>query len=65
MEMDFSEEEDEDDEHVIEEDNEAPAEEPHEEFIDITKQSEITDNDGIIRDDVIDSILSDVDSLES
>ena len=65
MEMDFSEEEDEDDEHIIEEDNEAPAEEPHEEFIDITKQSEITDNDGIIRDDVIDSILSDVDSLES
>lgn len=37
---------------------------PEEEFVDITKQAEITDNNGVIRDDVIDSILSDVDGLK-
>lgn len=52
------------DEHVIEEEPEAAAEEPQqEEYIDITSQSFITDNDGIIRDDIIDSIISDVEDL--
>ena len=61
MEMEIPEEDD--DEHIIEEETEPVAEEPVEEYIDITKQSEITDNEGIIRDDVIDSILSDVETL--
>lgn len=52
-----------DDDHVIEEDEDYAEEEPAEEYIDITQQSEITDESGIIRDDVIDSILSDMDSL--
>ncbi|MBQ5399196.1 MAG: asparagine synthase (glutamine-hydrolyzing) [Ruminococcus sp.] len=52
-----------DDDHVIEEDEDYAEEEPAEEYIDITQQSEITDESGIIRDDVIDSILNDVDAL--
>ncbi len=55
--------EDDDDAHVIEESYEETVEEPVEEYIDITRQSEITDDDGIIRDDVIDDILSNVDEL--
>ena len=51
------------DEHIIEENaEEAPA--PAEEFVDITKQSEITDSKGVIRDDVIDSILGDIGSFK-
>ena len=62
MEMPVEEDVDED-EHIIEEDQSAVPEEPAEEYIDITSRSIITDNAGIIRDDVIDSILSDVESL--
>ena len=51
------------DEHIIEEDKNANVDEPVEEYIDITSQSIITDNSGIIRDDVIDSILFDVENL--
>ena len=51
------------DEHIIEEDQTAAPEEPVEEYIDITSQSIITDDAGIIRDDVIDSILYDVENL--
>ena len=53
-----------DDDHVIDESDADSVEEPDEEYIDITQQSEITDDDGIIRDDVIDSILNDVDSFK-
>ncbi len=53
------EEEAQEDEHIIDEEQAAPVEEPEEEYIDITQQSGITDDAGIIRDDVIDSILSD------
>ncbi len=53
------------DEHIIEENGTETYVEPDEEYVDITKQSEITDNEGIIRDDVIDSILNDVDSFKS
>ena len=67
MEMEPEEEEeeadDENDEHIIEEEQSAPPEEPVEEYIDITSQSVITDNSGIIRDDVIDSILNDVENF--
>jgi hypothetical protein len=52
-----------DDDHVIDESEEENPVEPAEEYIDITQQSEITDDEGIIRDDVIDSILNDVESL--
>ena len=62
MEMEPEEDVDED-EHIIEEDQNVVPEEPDEEYIDITSQSIITDNDGIIRDDVIDSILFDVENL--
>ncbi len=51
------------DEHIIEEDQTVAPEEPVEEYIDITSQSIITDDAGIIRDDVIDSILYDVENL--
>jgi len=51
------------DEHIIEEDQSAPAQEPVEEYVDISRQADITDNSGIIRDDVIDSILSDFESM--
>lgn len=37
---------------------------PVEEFVDITNQAEITDDNGVIRDDVIDSILNDVDGMK-
>ncbi|MBR0089462.1 MAG: hypothetical protein IJP94_06455, partial [Clostridia bacterium] len=66
MEMEPEEEEetdDENDEHIIEEEQNTPVEEPVEEYIDITSQSIITDNSGIIRDDVIDSILNDVENF--
>ena len=67
MEMEPEEEDDEsfdeNDEHIIEEEQSAPPEEPAEEYIDITSQSIITDNSGIIRDDVIDSILNDVENF--
>ena len=43
---------------------EEPEQPQVEEYIDITKQAEITDNNGVIRDDVIDSILNDVDDLK-
>jgi len=43
---------------------EAPAPQV-EEYIDITNQAEITDNNGVIRDDVIDSILNDVDEMKN
>jgi asparagine synthase (glutamine-hydrolysing) len=55
---------DDDDDHVIEESDPESVEEPDEEYIDITQQSEITDDEGIIRDDVIDSILNDVDTFK-
>ncbi len=35
-----------------------------EEFIDITNQSQITDGDGVIRDDVIDNILGDIENYK-
>ncbi len=54
---------DEDEEHIIEEDGSDSFDEPAEEYVDITKQSEITDNEGIIRDDVIDSIINDMDTF--
>ena len=53
-----------DDEHIIDENGAETYVEPDEEYVDITKQSEITNNDGIIRDDVIDSILNDVDAFK-
>lgn len=59
MEDDY--EEVDEDEHIIEEPESAAPEEPAEEYVDITSQSFITDSSGVIRDDVIDSILSDVD----
>lgn len=49
---------------AIDEDNYEEPEEVKEEFVDITNQSDITDNNGVIRDDVIDSILSDFDSIK-
>lgn len=64
MEVDEDEEED-DDEHIIEEDYDDGDSEPQEELIDITKQSEITDDDGIILDDVIDSIINDMDDIKN
>lgn len=64
MEMEV-EDEDEEDEHIIEESIEEYEVEPDEELIDITKQSEITDDAGIIRDDVIDSIISDMDDMRN
>jgi asparagine synthase (glutamine-hydrolysing) len=57
--------EDEDFDGAIEEETEDEPVEEKEEFVDITNQSEITDNNGVIRDDVIDSILSDVDDLKN
>lgn len=56
--------EDEDFEGAIDEDNYEEPEEVKEEYVDITNQSDITDNNGVIRDDVIDSILSDFDSIK-
>ncbi len=55
--------EEDDDEHIIEENDEVNETEPDEELVDITKQSEITDSEGIIRDDIIDSIINDVDTM--
>lgn len=66
MEMeDETEDENEDDEHIIEESSDYEETEPQEELIDITKQSEITDDNGIILDDVIDSIISDMDDIKN
>lgn len=56
--------EDEEFEGAIDEDNYEEPEEVKEEYVDITNQSDITDNNGAIRDDVIDSILSDFDSIK-
>ncbi len=65
MEMEIEEEEAEEDEHVIEEPEETYVSEPiKEELIDITKQSEITDDNGIILDDVIDSIINDMNDIK-
>ena len=58
------EEYEEDDEHIIDETYDTYESEPQEELIDITKQSEITDDEGIILDDVIDSIINDVDDIK-
>lgn len=65
MEMEVEEDEDIEDEHIIEETSETYETEPAEELVDITKQSEITDDEGIILDDVINSIISDVDDMRS
>ena len=49
---------------VPEENGYEDEEEVVEEYIDITKQAEITDDDGIIRDDVIDNIIFGIDDLK-
>ena len=56
--------EDEGFEDAIEENGYEDEEEVVEEYIDITKQAEITDDDGIIRDDVIDNIIFGIDDLK-
>ncbi len=56
--------EDEGFEDAIEENGYEDEEEAVEEYIDITKQAEITDDDGIIRDDVIDNIIFGIDDLK-
>lgn len=61
MELEYEEE---GDEHVIEEEPEEEiVEEPAEEYVDISQRADITDDEGIIRDDIIDDILSDVESM--
>lgn len=62
--MEYEVPDDDDDEHIIDENSAEAYDEPDEEYIDITKQSEITNDDGIIRDDIIDSILNDVDTFK-
>lgn len=56
--------EDEGFEEAIEEPVDEEITEPAEEYVDITNQSEITDKNGVIRDDVIDSILSDMNQID-